>query len=170
MKKKNRFVCSVCFKAPPVSLTACHFRQIFRSVTFLQKMESQHTLRIKWFHIIFHRLVFLHSNSAAAGLRLLLLLCKKIKMEAAVVTYIAGIEATSPLTCETETWTCRRGSYPIAWHSWKKYMCKELQCISHVTVNVSQSCFSSQHGCCAFYFIFFLTFYFFSEGVSTSLQ
>lgn len=79
MKKKNRFVCSVCFKAPPVSLTACHFRQIFRSVTFLQKMESQHTLRIKWFHIIFHRLVFLHSNSAAAGLRLLLLLCKKNK-------------------------------------------------------------------------------------------
>lgn len=37
-------------------------------------MESQHPLRIKWFHISFHRLVFLHSNGAAAGLWLLLTL------------------------------------------------------------------------------------------------
>lgn len=34
----------------------------------------------------------------------------------------------------------------------RKYMCKDLQCISHVAVSVSQSCVSSQHGCCSFIF------------------
>lgn len=37
----NRFVSSLCFETPPVSLTACHFRQIFQSVTFLQKWNHR---------------------------------------------------------------------------------------------------------------------------------
>lgn len=37
----NRFVSSLCFKAPPVNFTACHFRQIFQSVTFLQKWNHR---------------------------------------------------------------------------------------------------------------------------------
>lgn len=62
----NRFVSFLCFKNPPVKLTACHFRQILQSVTFLQKWNHR-TLRIKWFHILF-------SSSCVSAFRLL---CRK---------------------------------------------------------------------------------------------
>lgn len=65
LKKKNRCVSSLCLKASPVSLTACDFRQN-TVCKFTAKMESQHTLRIKWFHRICHCLVFLPLSSAAA--------------------------------------------------------------------------------------------------------
>lgn len=53
-KEKNLFcVPCVFFEAPPVSLTACHFRISVCNFPAKKKMESQRPLRIKWFHRIF---------------------------------------------------------------------------------------------------------------------
>lgn len=162
----NRSVSSLCFKAPPVSLTACHFRQIFQSVTLLQKWNHR-TLRIKWFHIIFFIVLFFCIQTVLHGASgLLLPLCKiyiYLNMKAAVEACICGLGKRSlrhnfavriiPLH------GIRLGS-----------MCKDFGCILHVTVSVSQSCFSSQNDCCAFFFFFTLYFIFFSKGISTSIQ
>lgn len=63
--------------------------------------------------------------------------------------------------------TCRRGGARprLAWHLWKKYMCRDLGCVSRVAVNVSQPCcVSSQHGCCALFILFILFQHFISSA------
>lgn len=57
---------------------------------------------------------------------------------------------------DPQTWGVRPR---LAWHLWKKYMCRDLGCVSHVAVNVSQPCcVSSQHGCCALFIYLFIYF------------
>lgn len=135
----------VCFRVPPVSLTACHFRQIFQSVTFLQKWNHR-TLRIKWFHMIFHRLVFLHLLRSAAS------------FSASVPNpYRSNGQGRVSLFWKTIChWCAGVILQSVSSHcmTFSGKVCAKT--VNPVTVSVSRPCSASQHDCCAF--IYFLAF------------
>lgn len=138
----NRFVSSVCVFQSSVSLTACHFRQIFQSVTFLKKWNHR-TLRIKWFHMIFHRLAFLHLHHLAASSSASVSNTYWSNGRGHVNFIFGKLSAADVLELSCSQY------HPIAWRSLGKT-------VNPVTASVSQPCSASQTWLLCFYILAFI--------------